>query len=112
MTLGRGKRTWAVLGTMAELGDFSTAEHDRIGRLVVRLGVSRLIVIGEHARPLYEAARLEGMTLEEASLVANTDEALAMLRASLAADDVVLVKASRAAGLERVALAIAGEEVA
>ncbi len=112
VTLGRGKRTWAVLGTMAELGEFSTAEHDRIGRLVVRLGVSRLIVIGEHARPLYDAARLEGMTLEEASLVTDTEEALAMLRASLAADDVVLVKASRAAGLERVALAIAGEAVA
>ncbi|MEX2557359.1 MAG: UDP-N-acetylmuramoyl-tripeptide--D-alanyl-D-alanine ligase [Actinomycetota bacterium] len=112
VTLGRGRRTWAVLGTMAELGEFSTAEHDRIGRLVVRLGVSRLIVIGEHARPLYEAARLEGMTLEEASLVPDTDQALAMLRASLAPDDVVLVKASRAAGLERVALAIAGEAVA
>ena len=112
VTIGRGRRTWAVLGTMAELGEFSTAEHDRIGRLVVRLGVSRLIVIGEDARPLYEAARLEGMTLEEASLVPDTDRALAMLRASLARDDVVLVKASRAAGLERVALAIAGEAVA
>jgi len=112
VTIGRGRRTWAVLGTMAELGEFSTAEHDRIGRLVVRLGVSRLIVIGEHARPLYEAARFEGMTLEEAGLVADTDEAVAMLRASLAPGDVVLVKASRAAGLERVALAIAGEALA
>lgn len=112
VTIGRGRRTWAVLGTMAELGEASAAEHDRIGRLAVRLGVSRLVVVGEQARPLYEAARLEGMTIEEASLVHDADEALAMLRASVEPQDVVLVKASRAVGLERLALALAGEGTA
>ena len=108
--VGKGRRTWAVLGYMAELGDTAAAEHDRIGRLAVRLGVSRLIVVGEDARPLYEAARLEGMTPEEASLVPSADDALAMLRSSLEPDDVVLVKASRVVGLERVAMAIAGAD--
>ncbi|MGH2795469.1 MAG: UDP-N-acetylmuramoyl-tripeptide--D-alanyl-D-alanine ligase [Actinomycetota bacterium] len=108
--VGKGRRTWAVLGYMAELGDTAAAEHDRIGRLAVRLGVSRLIVVGKDARPLYEAARLEGMTPEEASLVPSADDALAMLRSSLEPDDVVLVKASRVVGLERVAMAIAGAD--
>ena len=109
VALGRGRRTWAVLGTMAELGDHSAAEHDRIGRLAVRIGVSRLLVVGEEARPLYEAARHEGMNPDDASIVAGPDEAVAALRASLEPGDVVLVKASRAVGLERVALAIARE---
>jgi UDP-N-acetylmuramoyl-tripeptide--D-alanyl-D-alanine ligase len=108
VVLGRGRRTWAVLGHMAELGDTSDAEHDRIGRLTVRLGVSRLIVVGSEARPLFEAARLEGMTPEEATFVPDADAAVAMLRSSLEPGDVVLVKASRVVGLERVASAIAG----
>ncbi len=112
MTLGRGRRTWAVLGEMAELGSFAASEHDRIGRLAVRLGIARLVVVGDRARPLFEAARLEGMTPEEATLVASVDEATALLKAALRPGDVVLVKASRAVGLERVALAIAGEETA
>jgi UDP-N-acetylmuramoyl-tripeptide--D-alanyl-D-alanine ligase len=105
--MGRGRRTWAVLGYMAELGDDATHEHDRIGRLAVRLGISRLVAVGEETRPLFEAARLEGMTPEEATLVANGDEALALLRRSVAPGDVVLVKASRAVGLQTVALALA-----
>lgn len=105
--MGRGRRTWAVLGYMAELGDTESAEHDRIGRLAVRLGVSRLIAVGEETRPLYEAARLEGMTPEEAAIVASGDEALVQLRASLEPGDVVLVKASRAVGLHAVAIALA-----
>ena len=110
--LGRGRRTWAVLGYMAELGDTAPVEHDRIGRLAVRLGVGRLVVVGDEARPIFEAARLEGMTPEEATLVPDADAAIALLRSSLASGDVVLVKASRVVGLERVAAAIAGEEIA
>lgn len=109
VTMGRGRRTWALLGEMAELGEHAATEHDRIGRLAVRLGVSRLVVVGERARPLYEAARLEGMTPEEASLVPGPDEALAAVRSALGPEDIVLVKASRAVGLERVAHALAGE---
>ncbi|MGH3579290.1 MAG: UDP-N-acetylmuramoyl-tripeptide--D-alanyl-D-alanine ligase, partial [Mycobacterium sp.] len=41
-----GRRSWAVLGEMAELGDDAISEHDRIGRLAVRLDVSRLVVVG------------------------------------------------------------------
>ena len=107
VSMARGARTWAVLGAMAELGERSNSEHDRIGRLVVRLGVTRLVAVGEETRPLFEAARLEGMTQDEATLVGGVDNAVALLRAGLAPGDVVLVKASRAAGLERVALAIA-----
>ena len=42
----QGRRTWAVLGEMAELGDESLAEHDAVGRLAVRLNVSKLVAVG------------------------------------------------------------------
>ena len=52
--LGRGRRTWAVLGEMLELGDESVTEHDAIGRYVVRLNISKLIVVGNRGpRPAH-----------------------------------------------------------
>lgn len=98
--VGRGRRTWAVLGEMAELGDVSPAEHERVGRLAVRLGVGRLVAVGAAARPVAEAARLEGMAPEECSTVPGPHEAADAVLREVAPGDVVLVKASRAAGLE------------
>jgi UDP-N-acetylmuramoyl-tripeptide--D-alanyl-D-alanine ligase len=95
-----GRRCWAVLGEMRELGDRSQAEHDAIGRLVVRLDVQRLVVVGEGARPMHLAAGLEGSWGQESMFVPDVAAALALLRAEVRPDDVVLVKASRAAGLE------------
>lgn len=95
-----GRRCWAVLGEMRELGDRSQAEHDAIGRLVVRLDVQRLVVVGEGARPIHLAAGLEGSWGRESMFVPDAAAALALLREEARPDDVVLVKASRAAGLE------------
>ena len=110
-TIGRGRRTWAVLGEMAELGPGSQTAHDEIGRLVVRLNVDRLVAVGgQQARQLHLGAHLEGSWSGESEHVADVDAALAVLRDELAPGDVVLVKASRAAGLERVALALLSVE--
>lgn len=106
VAMGQGRRTWAVLGGMGELGDDSREEHDALGRMVVRLDVSKLIAVGEPTRPLYLGASLEGSWGDEATWVADADAAIDMLRAELAPGDVVLVKASRAIGLERVAEAL------
>ncbi|MCP2256961.1 UDP-N-acetylmuramoyl-tripeptide--D-alanyl-D-alanine ligase [Streptoalloteichus tenebrarius] len=103
VAMARGRRSWAVLGPMAELGERSAAEHDEIGRLAVRFNVSRLVVVGEQARPMHQGACWEGSWGEESVLVPDVEAAVALLRAELRPGDVVLVKASRAAGLERVA---------
>jgi UDP-N-acetylmuramoyl-tripeptide--D-alanyl-D-alanine ligase len=100
-----GRRSWAVLGEMAELGEDAISEHDRIGRLAVRLDVSRLIVvgIGRSMSAMHHGAVMEGARgsegEREAAVVADADAALALLRAELQPGDVVLVKASNAAGL-------------
>src|SRR5699024_8240922 len=102
---GRGttppRRSWAVLGEMAELGDDAIAEHDRIGRLAVRLDVSRLVVVGSgrSMRALTHGAVVGGSWGAEATMVADAAAALELLQADLHPGDVVLVKASNAAGL-------------
>ncbi|MEV6731877.1 MULTISPECIES: UDP-N-acetylmuramoyl-tripeptide--D-alanyl-D-alanine ligase [unclassified Streptomyces] len=110
-----GGRTWAVLGPMAELGDASLAEHDAVGRLAVRLNVSKLVAVGgREASWLQLGAYNEGSWGEESVVVSDAQAAIDLLRSELRPGDVVLVKASRSVGLERVALALlaGGGEVA
>jgi UDP-N-acetylmuramoyl-tripeptide--D-alanyl-D-alanine ligase len=102
----RGARTWAVLGEMLELGDTSADEHDAIGRLVVRLDVNRLVVVGPGAKPIHLGASLEGSWGNESAYVDTISEALELLRAELRAGDVVLVKSSKAAKLRSLADAL------
>jgi UDP-N-acetylmuramoyl-tripeptide--D-alanyl-D-alanine ligase len=101
-----GRRSWAVLGQMAELGADGSAQHDALGRLAARFGVSRLVVVGDEAEPIHAGAMLEGA---ESVRVPDVGQAVDLLRRELRPADVVLVKASRAAGLERVALALLDE---
>jgi len=108
---GLERKSWAVLGEMAELGDDAIAEHDSIGRLAVRLDVSRLVVVGtgRSMSAMHHGAVMEGSWGSEAVMVADADAALALLRAELQDGDVVLVKASNSAGLGALADALAGD---
>ncbi|GAB3205807.1 UDP-N-acetylmuramoyl-tripeptide--D-alanyl-D-alanine ligase [Marinactinospora thermotolerans] len=101
--LARGRRSFAVLGHMAELGPAHEAEHERIGRLAAELGVDTLVVVGEHAAPIAEGARAVSTWAGELVEVPGALEAAAALRERLRPKDVVIVKGSRVAGLERVA---------
>lgn len=105
--MGKGRRTWAVLGEMAELGDEALAEHDAVGRLAVRLNVQKLVAVGgREAGWLDMGAKNEGSWGEESVHVSDADAAIELLRDQLRPGDVVLVKASRSVGLERVATAL------
>ena len=105
--MGRGRRTWAVLGKMAELGDEALAEHDAVGRLAVRLNVGKLVAVGgREASWLQLGAYNEGSWGEESVHVSDAQAAVDLLRSELRPGDVVLVKASRSVGLESVAQAL------
>jgi UDP-N-acetylmuramoyl-tripeptide--D-alanyl-D-alanine ligase len=115
------RRSWAVLGEMAELGEDAITEHDRIGRLAVRLDVSRLVVVGtgRSMSAMHGGAVLEGAwgswgaSGERGTVsVPDGDAALALLRAEVRPGDVVLVKASNAAGLGALAEALASDDPA
>ncbi|HEY5836157.1 UDP-N-acetylmuramoyl-tripeptide--D-alanyl-D-alanine ligase [Streptomyces sp.] len=104
----RGGRTWAVLGRMAELGEQSLTEHDAVGRLAVRLNVSKLVAVGgTEAAWLQMGAYNEGSWGEESVHVSDAEAAIDLLRREVRPGDIVLVKASRSVGLESVALALA-----
>jgi UDP-N-acetylmuramoyl-tripeptide--D-alanyl-D-alanine ligase len=101
-----GRRV-AVLGELRELGSHSEAEHARIGRMVAELGIDELVAVGPEAEPLAAAAaRGSGVDVE---LVADAPAALDAVLATVGPGDAVLVKGSRAVGLEQVAHALAAE---
>jgi UDP-N-acetylmuramoyl-tripeptide--D-alanyl-D-alanine ligase len=107
MTMARGRRSWAVLGQMAELGTGADAEHDAVGRLAARLGVDRLVVVGPQAGGICGGARQDASWKGESVQVPDAGAAVEVLRQEIRPGDVVLVKASRAAGLEQVGIALA-----
>ena len=102
-----GTRSVAVLGDL-DLPHGTDAidsrdEHDRIGRLVVRLNVSRLVVVGQSARHIHNAAGLEGSWDGESVLVDTSDQAYDLLNETELAHHrtttVVLVKSGAAGNL-------------
>jgi UDP-N-acetylmuramoyl-tripeptide--D-alanyl-D-alanine ligase len=96
----------AVLGPMAELGPIADEEHERVGELATRLRVDRVVTVGEPARAIAVAAVREGVEPGNVASYDTADEALADVRAHARPGDVVLFKASRVAGLERLAEAL------
>ncbi len=94
-----GHRSIAVLGEMAELGEYSGDEQDRLALLVVRLGIDQLVVVGDGARRLHISAINEGSWDGESKFFSEPDEAYDYLAGELRAGDIVLVKSSNSAKL-------------
>lgn len=94
-----GGRRIAVLGEMLELGEESRAAHRAVGAYAASRA-DLVLAVGEAARPIADGAG------ERAMALADNDAAVDWLRGNLAAGDVVLVKASRGAGLDEVAAAL------
>src|SRR5699024_3661239 len=99
--LGRntGRRTWAVLGPMLELGDQHAKEHILLGETVVRVNIDQLVVVGDEARALYTGAVNEGAWGDEVDHVLTNDEAVGLLSQLVEPGDIIFVKGSRAARL-------------
>lgn len=94
-----GRRTIAVLGEMAELGEFANDAHDTIGRLVVRYNIDRLVVVGAGAKLIHMGAMFEGSWDGESIYFDSSSEALEHIRGMLVSGDIVLVKSSKSANL-------------
>ncbi|HYH28369.1 MAG TPA: UDP-N-acetylmuramoyl-tripeptide--D-alanyl-D-alanine ligase [Actinomycetota bacterium] len=107
--IARGGSCVAVLGEMAELGEVSAIEHERIGELVARLGIDHLVVVGEEAAAIAAGALREGVEPDRVHRAGDPDAALSLVRRLVHPGDAVLVKASRRAALERVAFGLRGD---
>lgn len=116
---GRGVRAVAVLGEMRELGEGSDADHAAVGRHAAALGLDVLLAVGETSAAIWEGFTSAHASSEAAApgvpdgpigvVVSDRDEALAWLRLNRRPDDVIVVKASRAAELERLATVVVEE---
>jgi UDP-N-acetylmuramoyl-tripeptide--D-alanyl-D-alanine ligase len=91
-TIGAGRRTVAVLGYMAELGEFERSGHEEVGRLAAELGVDRLIAVAD-AAPILDGAA--GVADWKGEPVYAADQQAAIAELGLRPGDVVLVKGSR-----------------
>ena len=89
------RRRVAILGEMAELGDASEAYHREVGTVAAELGIE-VVGVGEPAR-----------AYEPVAWAPTPDEVLVLVRTLIEPGDAVLVKASRAVGLEGIADEIA-----
>jgi UDP-N-acetylmuramoyl-tripeptide--D-alanyl-D-alanine ligase len=107
---GNGRRGIAVLGYMAELGDIEAQSHEEAGRLAAQAGVAMVVAVGAGAAPVLDGARAAGGWRGEAIAVPDPPSAVAELKNRLRPGDVVLVKASKAAGLWEVADGLLAED--
>ena len=96
----KGRRV-AVLGDMAEQGTQSEAAHEEVGRCAAENGVNQLFAVGKMAPAMARSARAAGLL--RVIELADVDVACGALKSFLKPGDVVLLKASRATHLERVA---------
>jgi len=94
------RRAVFVCGDMAELGSFSVELHKQLGSMIVKAGVRLLLAVGEFAEIVADSAasgsELDIKTFEHTAELCNN------LNTLVKDDDVILVKGSRAAGLEKV----------
>ncbi len=100
-----GRRHWAVLGSMLELGPGSPEFHLRAGEEAAELGFDPIVAVGEEARPLAEAAGGAG---RRALWFAEAEEAAEFALGEMRDGDVLLVKGSRGVGLDRVVADLCG----
>ncbi|MEV1206246.1 UDP-N-acetylmuramoyl-tripeptide--D-alanyl-D-alanine ligase, partial [Microbispora rosea] len=99
--IGEGRRRFAVIAALRELGEDGPALNEDLGRLAAGAGLEAVVVVGEDAEPVLRGA-------PGAIHVPDAAAAVRELSDRLAPGDVVLVKGPRAAALERVAEAILG----
>ena len=99
----RGGRAWAFLGKMHELGEYSLAGHREVARKAIDLEIDHLVAVGTKD---YQIESELGST--EILLVENIESAREIATGS-EAGDVILVKGSRAEGLEKLAELLIGD---
>jgi UDP-N-acetylmuramoyl-tripeptide--D-alanyl-D-alanine ligase len=103
----QGRRV-AVLGDMEELGAHSAAAHAEVGRRAAELKIGQLFTVGKMSMATAKAARDGG--LNRVIEFENVEAAVTAIRKFLKTGDVVLLKASRASRLERIAETLRSEK--
>jgi UDP-N-acetylmuramoyl-tripeptide--D-alanyl-D-alanine ligase len=99
-------RRIAVLGDMLELGSYAREGHKLVGARAA-LVVDLLVTVGELGRAIGEEARDAGLAADKVYIVESDRDAVSLLHGELRRDDIVLVKGSRAVGMDAIVTDIA-----
>ncbi|MCC7353237.1 MAG: UDP-N-acetylmuramoylalanyl-D-glutamyl-2, 6-diaminopimelate--D-alanyl-D-alanine ligase, partial [Anaerolineae bacterium] len=99
-----GGRRIAVLGDMLELGEYEQEAHQLVGLRAADV-VQKLVAVGPRARRLAEAAVAGGMKKDDVFVAESNDAALGYLSQIVNPGDIILVKGSRAQGMEAIVAA-------
>jgi murE/murF fusion protein len=101
----RGEKKIAILGDMLELGDAACDFHQDLGRLAANTGVDLLVFVGNFADAVYKTAQKAGISQKAIRIFPNTEDLLSWIESAaldcMPSPAIILVKGSRAIGLER-----------
>jgi UDP-N-acetylmuramoyl-tripeptide--D-alanyl-D-alanine ligase len=98
----RGGQSWAILGKMWELGRLSLEQHEKLGKIVAENEIDHLVEVGDNG--IINGAREVNPNLGYHPI--STLEDFMELTENFVAGDAILIKASRAEGLEKFYLAL------
>jgi UDP-N-acetylmuramoyl-tripeptide--D-alanyl-D-alanine ligase len=96
------RRRVFVMGEMLELGDFSADLHREVGASLPAAGVDFFLGVGGAVREAVEAARRAGMSGDRAAFFDDSEKACAFLSSFMRRGDAILIKGSRATGMDGV----------
>jgi UDP-N-acetylmuramoyl-tripeptide--D-alanyl-D-alanine ligase len=105
-----GRRV-AVLGDMRELGDYTNEGHQIVGRRAADV-VDILITVGELGKAIGEEATSAGLATDRLFITKDFEEAVALIHRTIHSNDLVLVKGSRALGMDQIVPAISRDGMA
>lgn len=102
LPLKEGARRFAILGDMLELGKFSEASHQEVGKYVFEHKIDILITVGEMSRDIARGAKEAGMKEEYVFSFTKTDEAGHFIQNRMKEGDIVLIKGSQGMRMEHI----------
>ncbi len=95
------ERKIAILGDMLELGEYSLEAHEEIGRLAAK-SVDFLVTVGQNGKVIALAAEKAGLTKDKILSFNKAEEAVDAVKNIIQKGDLVLIKASRGIGLDKI----------
>jgi len=102
LAASRARRRIAALGEMRELGASAGEAHEALGAAAAAAQLDALYVLGPHAERVRVGAEAAGLAADRIAVAADHDDLATRLHAALRTGDVLLLKGSRGAAMERV----------
>ncbi|MBL7141692.1 UDP-N-acetylmuramoyl-tripeptide--D-alanyl-D-alanine ligase [Patescibacteria group bacterium] len=95
-------KKWVILGDMLELGELSQSEHHQVGQSVGKMNFDYLITVGQEAKEIVRGAQEYGLSQEKIFSFADSFEVGKFLQKKIKKGDLILIKGSQGARLERI----------